>query len=222
MPDSRAKSRRDGHFADEDWLDFARGQGEPEQRKRLEQHLATGCPRCAEAVDLWRAAVDLASQEADYRPPEGAVRQLRAHFAQRRSEGLLARAAQRASLIFDSFRQPALVGVRAAGPSPRQLLYKAGRYAIRLRVEAGAGTDQLSVVGQVMDEQDPRRALPDLAVLMLSETETVDRTLTNRLGEFQLEAAREERLRLSIALPEIHPFTVPLAVVRRPRRGARA
>ena len=201
---------RGGHFPEEDWVDFARRQGSEEQKARLARHLDTGCARCTPTLHFWQAVVGLAGQEASYRPPEGLVGQARAAFALRRPERLLGRVARSASLVFDSFRQPLPAGVRTTGAFPRQLLYKAGRYLIMLRVEPAAASDRLSVVGQILDEANPQRALEDLAVLALRGDETVERTLTNRQGEFELEPNPAESLRLSVGVPELGSVNVPL------------
>jgi hypothetical protein len=198
-----------GHFTEEAWADFVRGQGEPEQRAHLERHLDSGCEPCAETLGVWTAVVGLAGQEASYQPPDGVVARMKSQFALSRPEGLIERAARSASLIFDSFRQPALAGVRAAGASPRHLLYKAGRYLIRLQVEREAGSDRLSVVGQIVDEVNPKNALQELPVLLLNDKDTLDRTVTNILGEFQLEADPSKNLRLSVGIPEIGTLTLP-------------
>jgi hypothetical protein len=157
--------------------------------------------------------VGLAGQEGPYEPPDGVVGQARAEFALRRPEGLRERVARKASLVFDSFRQPLPAGVRAAGPSPRQVLYKAGRYLIMLRVEPSADSDRLSVVGQILDEMHPKKAVENVAVLVLNGDEAVERTLTNRLGEFQLEPDPAESLRISVGVPEIGSLSVPWPMV---------
>jgi hypothetical protein len=64
--------------------------------------------------------------------------------------------AAQAALVFDSFRQPMLAGMRASsGRARRQLLYKAGRYTIKLQVEPGAGEERLSIIGQILDDKTP-------------------------------------------------------------------
>jgi hypothetical protein len=209
MTETQRRRPRPGHFTEEAWADFVRGQGEPEQRARLEQHLDAGCERCAETLGVWTAVVGLTGQEASYQPPEGVVTRMKGQLALSRPERLIERAVRSASLIFDSFRQPALAGVRAAGASPRHLLYKAGRYLIRLQVEREAGSDRLSVVGQIVDEANPQNALEDLPVLLMSNKETLDRTLTNTLGEFHLKSDPSEDLRLSVGIPEIGTLTLP-------------
>jgi hypothetical protein len=206
MADTDVRTRKNEHGAEEDWFDFARQQAAPAVRARLEQHLEKGCSRCTQTVRLWRAVLDVADQEAGYRPPEALLRQLKGDFALRRPKGLLERVAERAALVFDSFRQPQPVGVRTAGTAPRQLLYKAGRYAIRLRLESGV--ERLSIVGQLVDEHHSPAAVQDIAVIALKGRKTVDRTLTNHLGEFVLEPDSAENLRLCVGLAEIGTFTV--------------
>lgn len=212
----------DGHFGDEEWVDLARGQGGEELAARLGRHLDAGCGRCAQKARFWRAVVGLAGREASYRPPDAAVAQVRAQLALHRPKRLLERAARSASLLFDSFRQPLPAGVRSVGPSPQQLLYKAGRYLIVLRVEAGAAdSERLSVVGQILDDGLPKKALQDLPVLVFKGREAVDRTLTNPLGEFQLQTDPAHNLRLSVEVPEVGPFivTLPRDDQRRGPRG---
>jgi hypothetical protein len=209
------------HFSEEDWLDFARAQS-GETGTALERHLATGCASCAATLRFWHSVLSVAGREAAYAPPDAAVRQVRARFAFAPPKSLLARAAEAATLMFDSFQQPLAAGVRAAGPSPRQMLYKAGSYVVRLRVEPADGSERLSIVGQVVDDADPARMLGDLAVLVLSGKQTVDRTLTNHLGEFALDPEPADNLRLSVGVPDGGPLTVPLLVrSRASRAGAR-
>src|SRR6266540_3038463 len=133
----------------------------------------------------------------------------------RRPKELLERVARKASLVFDSFRQPLPAGVRVIGPSARRLLYKAGRYRVRLRLEPGADSDRLSLVGQVLDEGVPKKPLHDLAVLVSSGGKTVDRTLTNRFGEFLLQPDPAMNLQLSVEAPEIGSFIVSVPSVER-------
>jgi len=204
MADTDARTRNPEHGSEEDWVDFAHQQAEPGKRARLEQHLEKGCPRCTRTLRLWKAVLDVADQESQYRPPPEALRQLAGQFALRRPQRLL----DRAALVFDSFRQPQPAGVRSAGPGPRQLVYSVGRYTIRLRVEPSARAERLSIVGQILDEQDPPTALQGIAVLALKGSNTLDRTLTNHLGEFVLEPDAAENLRLHVGLAQIGTFTV--------------
>ena len=216
MADTDVQARNREHGSEEDWVDFARQQAAPATRGRLEQHLEKGCSRCAQTLRLWRAVLDVADHEAAYRPPEEALRQVRGEFARRRPIRRPHKWAERAALLFDSFRAPQLAGVRSAWVGPRQLLYKAGRYTIRVRLEPAADTERLSIVGQILDDQQPPSALQDIAVLALKGSKTLDRTLTNQLGEFVLEPDAAENLRLCVGVAEIGTFTV-----QAPRRTGR-
>lgn len=208
MADTDARTRTNEHFTEEDGVDFAREQARPEDRARLQRHLDTGCSRCAQTVRLWREVLSVADQEASYRPPEEALRQVRGDFTLRKPAGLLERAARTVALVFDSFRQPLASGVRAGGIAPRQLLYKAGRYTIRLRLEPAADAERMSIIGQILDEHEPAGMLGDIAVLALRGNTTLDRTLTNHLGEFLLEPDAAENLQLCVGVAEIGTFTV--------------
>jgi hypothetical protein len=208
MADTDLKTRNSEHFTEEDWFDFVHQQAAPSVRASLERHLEKGCSRCTQTVRLWRAVLDVADQEAAYRPPDEALRQVRGDFALRRPKRLLEKVAEQAALVFDSFRQPQPMGVRGAGPTPRQLLYKAGRYMIRLRLEPAADAAHMSIVGQLVDEHPSPAAVQDIAVLALKGGKTLDRTLTNHLGEFVLEPDAAEDLRLCVGVAEIGTFTV--------------
>ncbi|HEV7500856.1 MAG TPA: hypothetical protein VGQ33_12670 [Vicinamibacteria bacterium] len=198
------------HFAEEDWVDFAREQAAPRTRARLQEHLDEGCPRCAKTVRLWKGVLERAAHEADNRPPDEVLRQVRGLFALHMPAGLAARAGRRVALLFDSFRTPLAAAVRATGPSPRQLLYKAGRYVIRLRLEPALDTERMSIMGQLVDEHigPTTGAVQDIAVLVMKGRKTLDRTLTNHLGEFLLEPDAAENLRLCVGVAEIGSFAV--------------
>lgn len=210
MRDTERKTGKDDHYSEEDWVDFARQQGDPQDRARQARHLDSGCRRCAKTVRLWKAVLSVADEETSYHPPEESLRQALGQFNLHRPPSLLERMARQAVLVFDSFRQPMPVGVRAVGPMPRQLLYKAGHYTLKLRVEPEPGSDRLSIVGQILDEQDATAALQNIGVLALEGSTMLDRTLTNSLGEFQLEPDAKKNLYLSVGVPVIGPFAVQL------------
>jgi hypothetical protein len=152
--------------------------------------------------------LDVAQADAADASLDAAVRQLRGDFVLRRPRAVRERVAARVALLFDSFLQPQAAGVRGAGPIPRQLLYRSGRYAIRLRVEPAPDAERVSIVGQLVDEHAQAGAVQDIAVLALKGRQTLDRTLTNHLGEFVLEPDAAENLRLCVGVAEIGTFTV--------------
>src|SRR5690242_19840823 len=137
------------HFAEEDWADFARVETGAEQAARMQRHLDEGCAECRRAHDLWASVGRVAGHEADYQPPESAVRQVKGQYTLRKADGVLSRL-RSAVLVFDSARLPAAAGVRAAAAtSARQLLYRFGNRLVKLRLETTEEPARLSLVGQI-------------------------------------------------------------------------
>lgn len=207
MDDVTTRFRRDQHAADAEALDYVRGTGEAARRGELASHLAAGCARCSATIGLWQSAVEVAGRDLTYAPPDASIRQARGEFALRRPN---VRRALTASLVFDSLVRPFAAGVRGASSGPRQLFYKAGRYAIRLRMQQeGSG---VSLVGQVVDEELPGSFLREVTVVIFDGKESIDRTLANRLGEFAFESAPTGDLRLAIGVAGNEYLTVALPV----------
>jgi len=210
------------HFREEDWLDFARQVGNVEHRALVARHLEAGCPECEQTLRLWSAVLKVADQDSALQPPAARVRQAHRRFAGERAKGLGERLRAQVALVFDSFRQPQLAGMRSLGTSSRQLLYKAGRYTIRLQLEA-AGRGGVSIIGQILDEAEAAGGLRDIAVRALAGHRTLDRAVTNRLGEFHLEPGVSASLQLAVDVPEIGTFMVTPARAGggAPRKGRR-
>ena len=206
-----ASFRTNRHAAEEEWLDFARGLGEGPRRSELSAHLAAGCKRCAATLDLWRSAASAARRDRDFSPPDALVRQVKGAFALHRPKP---QASWVATLVFDSFRDAAPSAVRATAPGPRQLFYRAGRYVIRLRAEGEPDSGRLLLLGQVIDEEAPGTFLRGVTVMAFTGDEAIDRTLTNALGEFELESApgaAPVRLAIGLAGESFLTVAVPVA-----------
>jgi hypothetical protein len=198
------------HFADEEWADLVRDGAAPATRARLLGHLEEGCEPCASKLRTWETVRDWASRERSYEPPEPAVRQARGLYAlnpPRRPR----RGASLAALVFDSFLSPLPAGVRSGRAVSRQLLYESGGRLVKLRLESVGETDKLSLVGQLVDENRDRE-ISNLPVLVQTGQETVARTLTNRLGEFELELDWAEGLQVVVGVPGPNALTVGLPV----------
>jgi hypothetical protein len=210
------------HFADEDWTDFTRDEGVPEQRERMQRHLDDGCADCSRAQGVWSAVGRVAGQEPSYEPPENAVRQAKGWYAVHKPERPLSRVGRLAALLFDSARHPQPAGVRAAGTSSsRQFLYRAGTRLIKLRLETVVESGHLSLVGQVVDETDPGRELPIMPVRVLSGRKALTAAVTNRLGEFEMEFEPARSLSLSLGIPGARPFPVRVSLEGEASTGGR-
>lgn len=199
---------RTGHLADEECADLARGRGDARRERHLE-----GCARCARRLRLWRDVKGFAGREAAYAPPDSLVREVRGRFAYQKPAGMLERAARAAVLLFDSMSAPLAEGVRSAAAPSRLLLYGKGGRLLKLRVETQDQSESLSLTGQVVEEGDPKRKLGNLPVLVQSGGRTVDQTLTNQSGEFELELKPASAMRLTVGVPGPGALIVILPVV---------
>lgn len=104
-------------------------------------------------------------------------------------------------LLFDSFCQPAAVGMRpgARGGAMgiRQMLYRADPHQIDLHLEADREHNRLIVTGQLLDVSDPERACLSVQVTLSNLRGKTVNTATNQFGEFRGEVENSGDLELS-------------------------
>jgi hypothetical protein len=199
------------HFTPEAWVDLARGVAEPENEHALRAHLKTGCLECARQLEQWRSVEDLARREPHYEPPAATVRLVERSFdiwGPSRRPSPVVRFLQ---LAFDSFRQPALEGVRTSGQPTRQLLYESDRFAVDVRLEKESGSRRVSLVGQILDRVHPARRLAGAQVRLDEAGARVAQTTANAHGEFQLSFEPAADLWLSVEVGGTKALAMPLA-----------
>jgi hypothetical protein len=204
------KTLKTKHFAPENWADFARGFAAKGEREAMRQHLLDGCHRCQEALEFWRTVSQFAAREAAYSPPADAVRVARGQLGMALAVPVIAGVSKLAGVIFDSFRQPALSGIRSVGKKPRQVVYQVGDYYLDVRIESGAGTEKVTCTGQIRDSSDPEKRMRDTPVLLLRGQDRIARTTTNPFGEFHLEFERQQNMWLAIGIQDEVGIVVPL------------
>jgi hypothetical protein len=188
------------HFATEEWADFARGAVEKDRKSLMQNHLQSGCGKCAKALELWQRVHSVAQRQADIGAPDGAVRAMKAIYGQQTVFGQRVKVTM-ADVLFDSFASPLPVGVRSMATGPRQLLYGSGSHRIDVRLEPQPDSEKVSVIGQVLDSSAPGKDLQGLMVLLLAGERVLAESTTNRFGEFHLECPLAEKLELRVKLP---------------------
>jgi hypothetical protein len=151
------------HYEITDWVDFVHGFLGDEARGRMEAH-AAGCRRCAETVGWLRRLVAAALAEEEYYVPEHSVHMARAMYALQRPEEVHVLSRVLAQLVFDSFREPAVAGVRSQQRITRQALYEAGDYSMDLRMEQERGAGTVMLVGQIVHRMKPEHMMADVPV----------------------------------------------------------
>ncbi|HEX2714781.1 MAG TPA: hypothetical protein VHM88_21545, partial [Candidatus Acidoferrales bacterium] len=139
------------HYSTQEWIDFANEVATEARKMEMQQHLDSGCKRCADSVALWQQVRDGAAAEARYQPPDGLVRLAKAMFGARKGP----ESSEEVSLLFDSFAQPLLAGVRSSEASARQMLYSTGSFFLHLQISARADSGRVAVMGQLMNPLHP-------------------------------------------------------------------
>ena len=188
------------HFDISNWADFARGCAADADRAAMETHLASGCRRCRAALDCMQGVVASARADEGYEPPANALRCAKAISAMQRPPRTSV-AQLVARLIYDSFRDPLPVGMRAGDRVSRHTLYEAGDFFVDLRVEHEKESPFATLVGQLTNRTDPDSSLVGAPVLLMAKKGAVAHAVYNRFGEFQMDYLPGRHLRLCVALP---------------------
>jgi hypothetical protein len=197
------------HFTTEDWIDFVNQVVSSGRKVAMDKHLEEGCERCAKAVSRWQRVRRAAAEEAICQPPQEAVRIAKAAFAgsgwareRKQANGLI-------ELLFDSFLQPALAGVRSAGAQTRRLLYRADPFQVDLQIEARARRIVV-VTGQLLDLRHPETVGRDVPFMLSNLRGRVVQATTNQFGEFCEEIEHSGDLELVFHGANDKPITISL------------
>jgi hypothetical protein len=186
------------HFTTEEWIDFANELVAIGKRKKMDQHLEEGCPRCNKALSLWQRVRRTAKSSVECQPPEHAVRIAKAGFTVARLERKSAGVSGLVEVLFDSFLQPLVQGARSVGSEMRQMLYRAEPYQVDLQIEAKPGANKLVVTGQLLDLRNPDAPGRDVPVIISNLRGHVVQTVTNEFGEFREEIQSSSDLELKL------------------------
>jgi hypothetical protein len=198
------------HYSLEKWVDFARNVIREDEKAKMQSHLNTGCAECSKELSLWRRLQQVAQRESAYEPVDGAVRTVNALFANQRSHRTRHAKFGAPALLFDSFRNPLLAGMRSSESATRQLLYGANNYRIDVRIEPQTDSQKVVLVGQVLNSADPDERLSQVPVALLKGRKVLAESVTSPFGEFQMECALDGGFRLMVTLPGKREVSLPL------------
>ena len=197
------------HYDDQSLVNFARGAGNHPTNLEIRTHLDGSCADCEQRLRLWSRMRDFAIRESCNEPSAGAVRLMKAAFG---AVPVKARQTMRevATLVFDSFCQVPLGGVRSsAAAAERQLLYRAGSLMIDMKLQTSSNAGHFALIGQVLSSDDAI-AMDELPVHLLSGAAQLASTCTNRFGEFRLEHDSEKDLHVSLEVSQEKEVFIPL------------
>lgn len=198
------------HFATEDWIDFVNQVTPSEQQVAMQEHLRGGCAKCAKELALWERVRDIAAKENSLQPPQEILRTAKVAFRPAWPGAKQEMTASLVEVLFDSFLQPAIAGARSAAMGSRQMLYRAGTYQIDIQVELKAGSNLVSIAGQIMDVSTSDYVSRSVPVTLSNLRGHVIYTVTNEFGEFRGEIENSGDLELTVPRHGETPITISL------------
>jgi hypothetical protein len=186
------------HLSSEAALDFAEGRLPKDLVGFWNDHLMT-CTACTEDVAEWRKLGTNLKRSHLISAPQEDLDQALHIFPKASSAGSQLRHVL-ASIIFDSFQQPAFAGARGAAAQSQQLVLRAEEFDIHVKIWGEFAHRQL--LGQVL----PRSGEEFVGAAhfhLLRNGERLESTAVDDMGEFHFTDIPEGDLSLQIDLPNL-------------------
>lgn len=187
------------HLTIENIITYMDGLASDVEKSTAEAHLAS-CKECSELKQEFQTLTLQLRADSSFEPPAEVVERgvnLFQPLAQPAKGGL-----RRvfAALVFDTFDQPMMAGVRRVGAPPRQLLFRAGDVDVDVKIESMEANDRITLVGQVLSSAT--KFFDNTPVKLESHGIVRYRTRTNVVGEFSFDEVPKDTYHLSVDLPE--------------------
>lgn len=132
-------------------------------------------------------------------------------MSQREDPGqLLQRKKLPVKLVFDTAASNHAAGVRRREATSRHLLFEVENLCLDLRLDTGSQSDSAVLVGQLADRLDPLKPFAGLPVLLVAGEDCLAQTISNRLGEFQIEYEPNKVLKICLPIDEDRMIEVPM------------
>jgi hypothetical protein len=201
------------HFSEQPWIDLVRGVSAAEVSRDIRTHLDASCLKCKTTLDAWTRVRQLATDEAAFTPPENLVRLAKLAFAGK-AEAPQPRNWTLANLVFDSFAQPLLAGVRSGELNMWQVIYETEGLTVDLSFGRRSKAKRVHLVGQVLDKREVRPWHNVTIDLATEKDQVLGTTVANASGEFQMEFEAKEFLWLLIKAESHNTVWIPLTNLR--------
>ena len=187
------------HLNVTDIMNYVDGETLPADKAAAERHLHT-CSDCSELRQELENLVTRLQEDSVCEPPSHLVQWGIDLFqpVMQPSGGRVRKFI--ASLVFDTFEQPLLAGLRRIGAPPRQLLFRAGDVDVDVKIESVEANDRITVVGQVLSSG--AKFFDNTPVKLESHGIVRYKTRTNLVGEFSFDEVPKDTYHLSVDLPE--------------------
>ena len=186
------------HLSSEEALDIVEGRASADQVRFWQDH-ATNCRSCQQQLSDWQGIRSLLDRKNLESAPDPSVRMAEALFQAPAVEERTGIRQLIASLVYDSFSEPALAGARGAA-APHQFLLSAMEFDIHIRVW-DSGTER-RLTGQILC-RDKSTALQGAQLHLLHQGKRFDSTEADTFGEFEFAEVPDGPLYLQIDLPRL-------------------
>ena len=195
-------SLRMRHISAEKLMEYMDGLLTDDGKAVIDTHLSQ-CPDCSQANQELQLFILKLQSDASYEPPaevlQWGVSLFQPVLQPQETVGGKVRKII-ASLIFDTFDQPMVAGVRRVGAPPRQMLFRAGDVDVDVKIESADTSDRISLVGQVLSNDE--KFFDNTPVKLESHGMVRYKTMTNFVGEFTFDEIPKDTYHLSVDLPE--------------------
>jgi len=187
------------HLSPEIAFDFLEGRLLPDQEAFWKQHLEI-CRDCAEDVEEWRTlGITLRRSHLKSAPDDDLRKAMSVFLNSLEQKGSPIRSVI-ASIIFDSFAEPALAGVRGGAAPARQLVMHAEEFDIHVKI--WGDSDQRQMLGQLLP-RNGKNFVNTARFHLLRNGERIETTTVDDVGEFHFSDIPEGDLSLQIDLPNL-------------------
>ena len=162
------------------------------------QALTETCEECKSSSMFWGHVYELLLCERNYEPSMQVVQAVKDAFPKEKPLPWLTKITDFATVVFDSFLQPALSGVRSSARLSRQITVESCALVVDLQLESDAVQQHYLLTGQILANSNSSSQIGGAEVVLLSPEKVVQKTRTNELGEFWLDFSYADQLRLFI------------------------
>ncbi len=171
------------HFKESVYAQYVVGCLVRKEREEFEAHLKAGCQSCELSLNWYRSLSMALQQDQAFEPPESSVKSVLNAFRLRKPETVNL-VSMVAKVLFDSFAQPLMVGVRQPVLTERQVLYQAGEMQLDLKIEKTNEENEHLIIGQLIPPEGAASSINAFKVLLREGERVVQSTYSNELGEF--------------------------------------
>jgi hypothetical protein len=165
------------------------------------QSHAANCELCRSRIHWMRTATELGPHELQYEPPEAALNHVlrfgRSPQYLKKLRNLLV-----ASLTFDSFNDPAPVGVRSSASASHELTFDANEFEVSVSFRPSEDR-KFTLMGQVNGKHSDKIEDPDAYVDLVLDGDHIAKSTLSPWGEFIFQDVDAAQYRLQVHIGDL-------------------